>query len=268
MELFCALCIIRKNLDLFHFLRALRLSLLCRLQYLLCCLERRFCSRKTGIRFLLFVCPMFFQSCCLCGGVLLVEDGLSALCTFQSHTKILHRLCLRLFFCQTLLCRSELAQLLFCRCPRLARTARLSLAVLESFEFRGMAVNFRRQFGNTYAQFIACAQILRMQHSVNLCAFLVCRTLELDGLLKQSLLETLISFRAKDALHNRAAILDLGKQKPLKLSLRKKYNLTELIGVKSNELTDALRHLSHIGSEQNLIPTLPYIRKLIELTCR
>ena len=109
-----------------------------------------------------------------------------------------------------------------------------------------MTVDCFFQLGNTHTQFIACVQIFCMQHLIDLSAFLFCRIFQTYGFLQQCLLKTLIPLRAKNALHDGTAILDLGKQKPLKLSLRQEDDLTKLICIKADELTNALRHLGHI----------------------
>ena len=109
-----------------------------------------------------------------------------------------------------------------------------------------MALDLFFQLGNTRTQIIACLQIFRTEHLIDLRAFLFCCIFQMYGFLQQSLFKTLIPLRAKDALHDGTAILDLGKQKPLKLSLRKENDLTKLICIKADELADALRHLGHI----------------------
>ena len=109
-----------------------------------------------------------------------------------------------------------------------------------------MAVDCFFQLRNTRTQFIARIQIFCMQHLVDLGAFLFCCIFQTYGFLQQSLLKTLIPLRAKNALHDGTAILDLSKQKPLKLPLRKENDLTKLIRVKADELTNALRHLGYI----------------------
>ena len=109
-----------------------------------------------------------------------------------------------------------------------------------------MAIDRFFQLGNMRAQFIARVQIFRMEHLVDLSTFLFCRIFQTNGFLQQCLLKTLIPLRAKNALHDGTAILDLSKQKPLKLSLRQQDDLTKLICIKADELTDALRHLGHI----------------------
>ena len=109
-----------------------------------------------------------------------------------------------------------------------------------------MAVDRFFQFGNTRTKFIARFQIFCMQHLIDLIAFFFCRIFQTYGFLQQCLLKTLIPLRAKNALHDGTAILDLGKQKTLKLSLRQQNDLTKLICIKADELTNALRHLGHI----------------------
>ena len=131
-----------------------------------------------------------------------------------------------------------------------------------------MAVNHHTQFGDARTQLIEAAEILPVQHLIDARTLLVCRALKLQRLLQQSILDALITLRAKDALHNGAAILDLGKQEALKLPLREKDDLAELIGVKADELTDSFRYLGHVRIEQNLIAVLSLIRELVELTCR
>ena len=131
-----------------------------------------------------------------------------------------------------------------------------------------MAVNHRIQFGDARTQLFEAAEILPVQHLIDARTLLVCRTLKLQRLLQQSILDALITLRAKDALHDGAAILDLGKQKALKLALREEDDLTELICIKTDELSDSFRYLGYIGVEQNFIAALALTRELVELTCR
>ena len=157
--------------------------------------------------------------------------------------------------------------MLRCR-PRLPRAARRALLLLQYLDLCGMAVNHRIQFCDVRTQVIEAVQIFPVQHLIDARTLLVCSALELQRLLQQSLLDALIALRAKDALHDGAAILDLGEQESLKLPLREKDDLAELIGVKADELTDSFRYLGHVRIEQNFIAVLSLIRELVELTCR
>ena len=104
MELRGTLHIVREYLNALRFLGALRLLLLRSLTSLLCRMKLFLCSLDLCLCCPLFVCPTFFQSCCLDCHVLFVENGVSTFGTFQANTKILHRISLRFFLCKALLC--------------------------------------------------------------------------------------------------------------------------------------------------------------------
>ena len=143
-----------------------------------------------------------------------------------------------------------------------------ALLLLQYLDLCGMAVNHRIQFCDVRTQVIEAVQIFPVQHMVDARTLLVCSALELQRLLQQSLLDALIALRAKDALHDGAAILDLGEQESLKLPLREEDDLTELIGIKANQLSDAIRYLCHIRREQDFLSILPLVREAVELTRR
>ena len=69
----------------------------------------------------------------------------------------------------------------------------------------------------------------------------------------------LISLRTENTLHNGTAILDFCQQEPLKLSLWEENDLTKLVGIEADQLTDVFRDIRDVRCKQFFLARLANI---------
>ena len=179
----------------------------------------------------------------LCGGLqkllLFIIGGKRAPGAIEFPAKLLYRVQFRAHLLLIVPCRREFFEAQLRRRALLPCPAHRLCVRFHRADLRRVHVRFLFEPGDALAEFAERCDLLRLQHLFRTRAILRRGALEHERFLRQRFLEPPIAFRAKNALHDRAAILDLGEQKPLKLSLRQQNDLPELIGVESDQRTDA-----------------------------
>ena len=169
-----------------------------------------------------------------------IERGHRVPCTVEFSAKLLHGIYFRAHLLRFFPCLGKRAEThLRCR-PLLSRAACLPGSLFHLAETRRILFRIRVEPVDAVTEFFDRCELLRLQHLLRARTILRRCALKYESFLCQRLLKPPIPLRAEDALHDRAAVFDLGEQKPLELPLRQQDDLTELIGVESDERPDAL----------------------------